>query len=64
MPKSYIKSTQFPDVCSRNGGKSWTAYLTVAKAFPEDIIAQYGMRKQIHLGTFDTEEQAAHAHDV
>ena len=59
------KSTHlFTGVCSRDGGKTWLACLTITKAFPDDIIAQYGLQKKIYLGTFDTEELAAHARDV
>ena len=64
MPATGITSTQFTGVCSRDGGKTWTACLTIIKAFPDDIIAQYGLYKLMHLGTFDTEELAAHARDV
>ena len=64
MPNTYVKSTQFTGVRSRDGGKAWSAYIRINKAFPDHIIAQYGLGKRINVGTLDTEELAAHAHDV
>ena len=55
---------RFIGVSSSNGGKSWHSRLNIATTFPEDVIAHYGLNKQVYLGTHDTEELAAHARDV
>ena len=63
-PSQNYTVSRFIGVNSLTGGKSWRSRLSINSTFPDDVMAHYAPRNILALGSFDTEELAAHAHDV